>query len=97
MFSSAQPVITSGSTIVVTGVSGFIGSHVADKLLEAGYLVHGITRNSEKNGWVAELFDKKYGAAKFKLFQVQDFTSENGLNESFDGTITRQTLLTGGN
>lgn len=30
--------------VVITGITGFIGSHLAEKLLEQGYEVHGISR-----------------------------------------------------
>ena len=32
--------IPKGSTVLVTGVTGFIASHVADQLLQAGYITH---------------------------------------------------------
>lgn len=32
--------IPKGSTVLVTGVTGFIASHVADQLLQAGYVDH---------------------------------------------------------
>jgi len=34
--------------VLITGVTGFIGSHVAAKCLDAGYLVRGTVRNLEK-------------------------------------------------
>lgn len=34
--------------VLVTGISGFIGSHVALRLLEKGYLVRGTVRNKDK-------------------------------------------------
>lgn len=35
-------------TVLVTGISGFIASHVAHKLLEQGYAVRGTVRNKDK-------------------------------------------------
>lgn len=37
-----------GKTILVTGVTGFIGSHVAERLLREGCAVRGLVRNLEK-------------------------------------------------
>lgn len=89
MFKSAKPIFDIDSTILVTGVTGFIGSHIADKLLEAGYLVHGITRDSDKNGWLRSHFDEKYGRDKFKLFQVPDLTCDEDLEEPLHGIMTQ--------
>ncbi|KAF2099358.1 NAD(P)-binding protein [Rhizodiscina lignyota] len=50
-----NPVLPKGSWILVTGVSGYIGSHVADQLLAAGYKVRGITRNAEKSKFLFDL------------------------------------------
>lgn len=66
MFTNAEPVLEAGSLILVTGTTGFIGSHISDKLLEAGYRVRGLTRDAEKSAWIAEVFQAKYGD-KFTL------------------------------
>ncbi|MGH9537131.1 MAG: NAD-dependent epimerase/dehydratase family protein, partial [Terriglobales bacterium] len=34
----------SGSTALLTGASGFIGSHLARRLLESGVTVHAVSR-----------------------------------------------------
>ncbi|KAI5459554.1 aldehyde reductase [Mariannaea sp. PMI_226] len=67
MFASFRPVIDPGSQILVTGASGFIGSHIVDQLLDAGYRVRGITRDAIKNAWLIDLFEKKYGQGLFEL------------------------------
>ena len=36
------------ATIVVTGASGFVGSHVVPALIDAGHRVVGVTRNEGK-------------------------------------------------
>ena len=40
--------------VLVTGVSGFIGMHCAQQLLEQGYQVVGTTRSSSKHDEVME-------------------------------------------
>ena len=70
MFANTEPVLERDSLVLMTGVSGFIGSHVADKLLESGYRVRGLTRDAEMNGWLANLFQKKYGRGKFELISA---------------------------
>lgn len=43
-----------GQTVLVTGATGFIGSHVAEKFLEAGAHVRGLARTPSKGSWLAE-------------------------------------------
>ncbi|KAF2138215.1 uncharacterized protein K452DRAFT_290798 [Aplosporella prunicola CBS 121167] len=71
-----NPAIPKGSTVLVTGVNGFIGSHVADQFLQLGYKVRGAVRDVQKNAWMKELFTKNYGEGQFELVAVPDITSE---------------------
>ena len=45
---SSTAFIPVGSTILVTGVNGFLGAHVALELLQAGYKVRGVVRSKAK-------------------------------------------------
>ncbi|UNI19297.1 hypothetical protein JDV02_005490 [Purpureocillium takamizusanense] len=85
MFSSAQPVLPPGTLVLVTGVSGFIGSHVADKLLAAGYAVRGTTRDAAKHAWLAALFDDRYGKGRFELHGVPDMAAEGAFDQVLQG------------
>ena len=80
-----QPALESGSTVLVTGVTGLIGGHVADKLIDDGYKVRGTTRSASKGKWAEEYFSQKYGPEKFELVEVPDLTNENALKEVLDG------------
>lgn len=73
MASTRDTVVSPGSRILVTGVSGFIGSHVADQLLARGYSVTGTTRDASKIAWIQQLFDNKYGTGKFNIVEIADF------------------------
>jgi nucleoside-diphosphate-sugar epimerase len=53
--------IPKGSLVLVTGVNGFIGSHVADQFLAAGYRVRGTARDLRKTDGLGELWKQKYG------------------------------------
>jgi len=44
----------SRETVLVTGVTGFIGSHVAERLLSLGANVRGLARSEKKGAWLAE-------------------------------------------
>lgn len=80
-----KPVLSPGSRVLVTGVSGFLGSHVADQLLAGGYLVTGTTRDATKNAWVQRLFDGKYGEGKFRLAEVPDIARHGAFDNLLDG------------
>ncbi|KAL1626661.1 hypothetical protein SLS54_002824 [Diplodia seriata] len=77
--------IQPSSTVLVTGVNGFIGSHVADQFLHAGYRVHGTARDTGKVSWIAELFTETYGAGRFGLFCVPDIAAEGAFDKAVEG------------
>ncbi len=79
------PVIPQGSIILVTGVNGFIGSHVADQLIQAGYIVRGTTRNIAKTAWLKDMFDTKYGRGKFDAVVVEDMAEPRAFEEACKG------------
>lgn len=76
-----NPAIPLGSLVVVSGVTGFIGSHVADQILAAGYKVRGTTRNGQKGAWIQQYFSSKYGSASFELREVPNMSTENAFDE----------------
>jgi nucleoside-diphosphate-sugar epimerase len=80
-----QYAIPQGSTVLVTGVNGFIASHVADQFLQFGFKVRGTTRNTEKNAWVSKLFNEKYGPDKFELVAVPDMVAPGAFVEAVKG------------
>lgn len=79
--------IAQGSTVLVTGVNGYIGSHVADQLLLAGYKVRGTARDASKVKWVQDVFDKKYGAGKFEGIIVPNMTAEGAYDDAVKGAV----------
>ena len=56
------------SLVLVTGVSGFLGAHVADQLLIAGYRVRGTARS----GKIALVKEGYAGQDKFEVIEVND-------------------------
>ncbi|KAB2580941.1 Aldehyde reductase 2 [Lasiodiplodia theobromae] len=83
--SSQDSALPRGSLVLVTGVNGFLASHVADQLLQSGFWVRGTVRSLEKNQWVQDLFDQKYGAGKFSLVHVPDMAADNAFDEAVKG------------
>lgn len=80
-----SPAIPYGSLIVVSGVNGFIGSHVADQTLAAGFRVRGTTRSLRRNEWVLEYFKNKYGSEVFELVEVPDMTVDGAFDSALEG------------
>lgn len=78
-------VLPTGSLILVTGANGYVASHVVDQFLRLGYKVRGTVRDSEKNAWVAEYFDEKYGAGNFELVEVKDLTDPEAIKKALEG------------
>ncbi|KAM5354656.1 hypothetical protein ACJ41O_001303 [Fusarium nematophilum] len=77
--------VPQGSTVLVTGVNGLVGSHIADQFLDYGYKVRGTARDVEKTAWIVDLFDKKYGKGKFELAKAGDMVTEGVFDEVVKG------------
>ncbi|GKZ85970.1 hypothetical protein AnigIFM56816_000818 [Aspergillus niger] len=82
---AGRTIIPPGALILVTGVNGQIGSHVARQLLEAGYRVRGTVRDSSKSKWVHELFDQKPGKGRFESVVIKDITADGAFNDAMKG------------
>lgn len=81
------------SIVLVTGVNGYIASHVADQFLTAGYRVRGAVRSTLKGQWLQDMFDSKYGKAKFELAVVEDMIVDGAFDEAVKGTRLRNRYL----
>ncbi|KII83904.1 hypothetical protein PLICRDRAFT_118643 [Plicaturopsis crispa FD-325 SS-3] len=78
-------VIPKGSTVLVTGFTGYIGSHVTQQLLEAGYTVRGTTRSATKATFLREKFTREYGEGRLEVVEIPDVTVEGALDEAIKG------------
>ncbi|KAI6758306.1 hypothetical protein HG530_010546 [Fusarium avenaceum] len=76
-----NPALPKGSLVLVTGVNGLLGSHVAKQFLEFGYKVRGTVRSPEKNSWLTTAFDNEYGQGNFELVKLADMTDEEAMKE----------------
>jgi uncharacterized protein YbjT (DUF2867 family) len=83
-----SPAITPGSTVLVTGVNGFVGAHVADQLLQQGYKVRGTVRDAVKHQWLTDLFSQKYGKDEFELITVKDMREPGAFDDAVSGILT---------
>jgi nucleoside-diphosphate-sugar epimerase len=77
--------IPKDSIVLVTGVNGYIGSHVADQLMEAGYRVRGTTRSASKVQDLGALWEKKFGPGRFEVAIVKDMSHEGAFDEAVKG------------
>ena len=80
-----QYVLPKGSTVLLTGVNGFIASNIADQFLKFGYKVRGTTRSLKKNAWISSLFNKKYGPGNFELVAVPDMAAQGAFVPAVKG------------
>lgn len=72
-------------TVLLTGISGFLGGHVALALLNAGYTVRGSVRNLDKAGKVRQTLENA-GASTDRLdFVALDLTRDEGWAEAMEG------------
>ncbi|XP_063854037.1 LOW QUALITY PROTEIN: uncharacterized protein LOC135096465 [Scylla paramamosain] len=75
------------SLTLVTGVSGFIGAHVAKQLLEAGHKVRGTVRSLENEAKIAPL-KNLVPNSKFPLELVAaDLTKDDGWDKAVEGCV----------
>ncbi|KAH0162647.1 NAD(P)-binding protein, partial [Aureobasidium melanogenum] len=79
----ASAVLKPGSLILITGVTGYIGAHLADQLLLRGYKVRGVVRKPAE--WLLQIFDSKYGKGSFETWFVADLTDEEALSKAMQG------------
>jgi nucleoside-diphosphate-sugar epimerase len=79
-----DPVIPKGTCVLVTGINGYIGSHIGDQLLAAGYKVCGAVRNLERAKWLIDMFEP-YGKENFHLVEIADMTAEGALDDAVKG------------
>lgn len=71
--------------VLLTGISGFLGGHVALGLLNAGYIVRGSVRNLDKVEAVRATL-KRAGADVSRLeFIALDLLSDKGWDEAMEG------------
>jgi nucleoside-diphosphate-sugar epimerase len=71
--------------VLVTGISGFLGGHVALQLLNAGYTVRGSVRNLSKADKVRDTLGKAGADISRLEFVALDLMSDKGWTEAMDG------------
>lgn len=77
--------IQKGDTVLVTGATGYIGSHVVEELLAAGYKVRGTSRTKEKAAYLTDLMDKKFGKDTLEIVEVPDMIADDAYTDAVKG------------
>jgi nucleoside-diphosphate-sugar epimerase len=80
-----NPVIPLDSLILVTGINGYVASHVADQFMFAGYRVRGTVRDLSKATWISELFTSRHGPGRVELVAVPDITAPGAWDNAIRG------------
>lgn len=68
--------LSSDTNVLVTGISSFIGTHVADQFLRMGCNVTGTVQIGEKKHYLEHYF-QKYGLHKFNVQEIGYPAEEN--------------------
>lgn len=84
----SHPAVPYESTIVVTGASGFIESHVVDQALAAGYKVRATSQSAETDAWLVDHFNKKWGSGSVNIAEVVDMEAEGAFNDVVRGAYS---------
>ena len=77
--------IPSNSIVLVTGVNGFIGSHIADQFLTAGYNVRGTARSPSKADAVKRWLTKRHGDGRLEIAVVPNISTNGAFDDAVKG------------
>jgi nucleoside-diphosphate-sugar epimerase len=76
---------SNSKTVLVTGSSGFIGTHCVLQLLEQGYKVRGTVRDLDRVKDLRDIFSRHTQAADYLEFIQTDLLKDDGWEESVAG------------
>lgn len=79
-----NPRLPKGSTILVTGVTGYIGAWAAQEALEIGYKVRGGVRSVEKAAWLQAHFDKSF-PGQYSQVEIADVSDIDAFKAAIKG------------
>ncbi|GAA5859414.1 hypothetical protein JCM8547_002023 [Rhodosporidiobolus lusitaniae] len=78
------PVLPVGSLILVTGVNGLIGSHIANEALKLGYRMRGVVRAENKIAGLKKRWDEQF-PGQFEVAVVPDLQAVGAYDEAIKG------------
>ncbi|UZJ51277.1 hypothetical protein CBS101457_000597 [Exobasidium rhododendri] len=74
-----------GDKVLITGGTGWIGSHIAHEALAAGLTIKLAIRNEEKAKTLIEALEKIHGKGHIETVIVKDYGAENAYDEAITG------------
>jgi nucleoside-diphosphate-sugar epimerase len=78
--------VPEGSWVLLTGLTGYIASHVAVEFLNRGYKVRGSVRDLVKAKWLTEeLFKSQAAKGQVELVEVPDMSAEGAFDAAVKG------------
>ncbi|BGP27383.1 hypothetical protein JCM10295v2_006351 [Rhodotorula toruloides] len=79
-----MPAVPASSFVLISGPSGFLGAHVAQQLLQAGFRVRGTVRSNEKGQYLVDHF-KQQGLDNFDFVVVEDIEASGAFDKAVKG------------
>lgn len=78
--------IPKGSVVLITGLTGYIATHVAQQFFARGYKVRGTVRDLSKASWLKDdLFSAEHAAGNLELVQVPDLGAPDAFGAAVKG------------
>ena len=75
------------SRVLITGVNGYIASHIADQLMNQGFTVRGTARDQAKLDMIGGTLQQRNSSASFEGVVVGDVSLVGAFDEAVAGTL----------
>lgn len=82
-----------GKKVLVTGVASYVGIHVADQFLRAGYHVLGTVQTGERTDHIIKYFSIKYGLGRFTVQEIGYPAEDNVYDFVVQGTLKKDAIF----
>lgn len=83
----AKKSLPNGARVLITGVNGYIASHIADQLMNQGFIVRGTARDQRKLEIIGTTLLERNSSASFEGFVVSDVSLPGAFDEAVAGEL----------